>query len=65
VLYAPALVFHDDRVADTLDADLIDRQMARVGAVLYVCYLCDGIHVELSICCLMRNYTYYPTITVG
>ena len=36
VLDAVALVLDDDRMADALDADLVDRQLAGVGQILHV-----------------------------
>jgi hypothetical protein len=36
-------------MADALDTDFVDGQVARVSAVLYVCDWCNGIHGELSV----------------
>jgi hypothetical protein len=52
-------------MADALDADLVDRQMAGIGAALYVCDCCDGIHGELSVLKFEMDYTKYPTLIVG
>ncbi len=37
VTYAATLVQHLERMPDVLDADLVDRQLARIGGALNVC----------------------------
>ena len=44
VLFAAGAILHLDRVIDVLDADLVDRNLTRVGMALHVLH---GLHIRL------------------